>query len=41
MLGCGEGALRLITVQPAGKKPMDAADYLRGYGLPVPALKDR
>lgn len=35
-LGCGEGSLKLLSVQPAGKKPMAAADYMRGYGLPVP-----
>jgi methionyl-tRNA formyltransferase len=26
----GSGLLRLIEVQPAGKKPMAAADWLRG-----------
>jgi methionyl-tRNA formyltransferase len=30
----GEGELRLETVQPAGGKPMAAADYLRGHALP-------
>ena len=34
LLGCGEGALRLELVQPAGGKPMAAADYLRGHPLP-------
>jgi methionyl-tRNA formyltransferase len=30
LVGCGEGALELRTVQPSGKKPMNAADWLRG-----------
>ncbi|RKR74115.1 methionyl-tRNA formyltransferase [Frondihabitans australicus] len=30
LLGAGGGALELVTVQPAGKKPMAAADWLRG-----------
>lgn len=34
LLGCGDGALRIATVQPQGKRWIDAADYLRGYGLP-------
>ena len=29
-IGCGQGALRLITVQPENKKPMDGASYLNG-----------
>ena len=29
-----DGALRLDVVQPAGGKPMVAADYLRGHPLP-------
>jgi methionyl-tRNA formyltransferase len=29
-IACGEGALRLLTVQRAGKAPMSAADFLRG-----------
>lgn len=33
LIAAGEGALRLLQVQPAGKKPMDAAAYLRGYPL--------
>ena len=35
---CGEGALQLVTVQPAGKGAMTGADFLRGRGL-VPAQK--
>jgi methionyl-tRNA formyltransferase len=34
VLGCANGALRLTEVQPPGGRPMPAADYLRGYGLP-------
>lgn len=34
LLGCGEGALQLELVQPAGGKPMPAAAYLRGHPLP-------
>jgi len=34
LLGCGEGALRLEVVQPAGGKPMAADAYLRGHSLP-------
>ena len=34
LLGTGEGSLQLEVVQPAGGKPMPAADYLRGHPLP-------
>jgi methionyl-tRNA formyltransferase len=34
VFGCGEGALRLDVVQPAGGKPMPADAYLRGHPLP-------
>ena len=33
-IACGEGVLQVETVQPSGKKPMDAADFLNGYDLP-------
>jgi len=33
-LGCAEGALELLAVQPPGGRPMPAADYLRGHGVP-------
>jgi methionyl-tRNA formyltransferase len=33
--GCADGALELLTVQPAGGKAMDAGSYLRGRGVPV------
>ena len=35
--GCADGALELLTVQPAGGKAMDAASYLRGRGTPTAA----
>jgi methionyl-tRNA formyltransferase len=31
IVAAGEGAVRLLTVQVVGKKPMPAADFLRGY----------
>jgi methionyl-tRNA formyltransferase len=30
VLGCSEGALELLVVQPPGRRPMPAEDYLRG-----------
>lgn len=33
LLGCADGALELREVQPAGGRPMPAADYLRGHSL--------
>jgi len=30
LVGTGDGAVELLTVQPAGKKPMGAADWARG-----------
>lgn len=33
LVACGEGALRLLRVQPAGKGAMEAADFLRGRRL--------
>lgn len=33
IVACGEGALKLITVQRAGKAPMDAQSFLRGFPL--------
>lgn len=33
VLGAGAGALELLRVQPAGGRPMAAADYLRGHAV--------
>lgn len=33
-VACGEGALRIVRVQRAGRGPMDAAELLRGFSLP-------
>ena len=33
-VACGQGAVRLIELQRAGKKPMHATDFLRGIRLP-------
>jgi methionyl-tRNA formyltransferase len=35
LVGTGDGVLRVEVVQPAGGKPMSAADYLRGHDLPA------
>jgi methionyl-tRNA formyltransferase len=32
VVGTADGGLELVTVQPAGKRPMAAADFLRGQG---------
>ena len=34
LVGCGEGALRVLELQPSGKGRMAAADYLRGLRTP-------
>jgi len=34
-VACGEGGLGLLEVQRAGKRPMSAAELLRGFALPV------
>lgn len=31
-VACGQGVLRLLEVQPSGKKKMDVMDYVRGMG---------
>jgi methionyl-tRNA formyltransferase len=31
LLACTPGALELLTVQPSGKRMMDAGAYLRGH----------
>ena len=33
LVACGEDALRLLEVQPEGKKPMPGASYLNGHRL--------
>ena len=32
---CGEGVLRILELQPEGKKNMRAADYLLGHAIEV------
>jgi methionyl-tRNA formyltransferase len=32
-IACGEGAVRFIEVQRAGKRPMSASEFLRGFAL--------
>ena len=34
VVGCGEGALQILELQPAGKGRMAAADFLRGLREP-------
>ncbi|WP_374377991.1 methionyl-tRNA formyltransferase [Dongia sp.] len=34
-IGCGEGALRLMLLQKAGKKAMPASEFLRGQKVPA------
>ena len=41
VLGCGEGALRIGSVQPPGGRWIPAADFLRGRGLPAPVARPR
>jgi methionyl-tRNA formyltransferase len=36
-VACGEGALRLTRLQRGGRKPMAAADFLRGHPVPTGA----
>jgi methionyl-tRNA formyltransferase len=36
-IACGEGAVRIVELQRAGKAPMQAADFLRGTPLKVGA----
>jgi methionyl-tRNA formyltransferase len=33
VVACGEGALRLVRLQRAGKKPVPASELVRGWGL--------
>jgi len=34
-IACGEGAVRVVEVQRSGKRPMTAAEFLRGFPLPA------
>ncbi|MCK5296531.1 MAG: methionyl-tRNA formyltransferase [Alphaproteobacteria bacterium] len=34
VIACGKDALKILTLQKAGKTPTDAKDFLRGYNLP-------
>src|ERR1700759_4343568 len=36
-IACGDGAIRIVELQRAGKAPMKAADFLRGTPLKPPA----
>jgi methionyl-tRNA formyltransferase len=36
-IACGDGAIRILELQRAGKAPMKAADFLRGTPLKPPA----
>jgi methionyl-tRNA formyltransferase len=36
-IACGEGAIRIVELQRAGKAPMKAAEFLRGVPLKPPA----
>jgi methionyl-tRNA formyltransferase len=35
LIACGDGAIRLLEVQPPGKRRMAGSDYLRGHGIAV------
>ncbi|RMG15890.1 MAG: hypothetical protein D6729_11870, partial [Deltaproteobacteria bacterium] len=37
VVATGEGGLRLLRVQPEGRRPMDAGAFLAGHPLPVGA----
>ena len=37
-VACGEGAIRLIRLQRAGKAAMEAAEFVRGMALPAGAV---
>ena len=38
VIKCADGAVRVLELQPEGKKPMDAAGFLNGHKLTVGAL---
>ncbi len=35
LVGCKDGAVRLLRVQREGRAPQNAADFLRGFAIPV------
>jgi methionyl-tRNA formyltransferase len=37
-VACGTGALKLVELQRAGKKPVKAAEFLRGLRAPLETL---
>jgi methionyl-tRNA formyltransferase len=37
-IACGDGAVQLLELQRAGKKPVAAADLLRGFTIPKGTL---
>lgn len=39
LVQAGDAALRLLDVQPQGRKPMSGADFLRGHRLPLASQK--
>ena len=39
-IACGDGAIRILELQRAGKAPMKAADFLRGTPLKPPTRLD-
>jgi methionyl-tRNA formyltransferase len=39
-IACGKGAVRVLEVQRSGKRPMTAAEFLRGFSL-VPGMRLR
>ncbi len=39
-IACGHGSLRLTRVQAAGRRPIDATDFRRGYDLPAGTILD-
>lgn len=38
VIAAGEGAVEVLQLQPSGKRPMTASDFLRGYPLPASAV---
>jgi methionyl-tRNA formyltransferase len=40
LIACGEGAVRLLSVQRQGKEPMSAVDFLRGASIQAGARLD-